>query len=263
MGAPALRGGPADGQDPGRHRPGPGRPRSGPPGRGPGHASARLRPATSPRSGPAACSVTLATIEEICREADFITVHTPLDQGDGRPHRAARVCPDEAGRRHHQLRPGRHHRRSGPVWPPWKSGKVAGAALDVFTEEPPGGQSPARPGDVIATPHLGASTHEAQVNVAVDVARDRGAGSERASRSLAPSTCPALRPGERGRPCCLTWIWRSGWAASSRELFGGGLGRVEIVYSGEVAALRRSSALDQRGLSRGCWSPCSKSKSTT
>jgi D-3-phosphoglycerate dehydrogenase len=51
------------------------------------------------------------------------------------------------------------------------SGKVAGAALDVFATEPPGQCSLLGIERVICTPHLGASTSEAQTNVAVDVAR--------------------------------------------------------------------------------------------
>jgi D-3-phosphoglycerate dehydrogenase len=52
-----------------------------------------------------------------------------------------------------------------------ESGKVAGAALDVFEQEPVPSDSPlvVHP-RVIGTPHLGASTEEAQVNVALDVA---------------------------------------------------------------------------------------------
>src|SRR5262249_41935617 len=50
-------------------------------------------------------------------------------------------------------------------------GKVAGAAFDVFSKEPP---EPGNPllglSEVVVTPHLGASTEEAQVNVAVDIA---------------------------------------------------------------------------------------------
>ncbi len=52
-----------------------------------------------------------------------------------------------------------------------KNGKIAGAALDVYETEPLG-ESPLRAlgKEVILTPHLGASTAEAQVNVAIDVA---------------------------------------------------------------------------------------------
>jgi len=52
-----------------------------------------------------------------------------------------------------------------------KSGKIAGAALDVFENEPLGESPLCDMGkDLILTPHLGASTAEAQVNVAIDVA---------------------------------------------------------------------------------------------
>ncbi len=52
------------------------------------------------------------------------------------------------------------------------SGQVAGAALDVYDREPPAGDNPLinNPA-VIHTPHLGASTWDAQVNVAIDAAR--------------------------------------------------------------------------------------------
>jgi len=51
-----------------------------------------------------------------------------------------------------------------------ESGKIAGAALDVFENEPPGVCRLVEHGRLICTPHLGASTQEAQTKVAVDVA---------------------------------------------------------------------------------------------
>lgn len=50
------------------------------------------------------------------------------------------------------------------------SGKVAQAALDVFSKEPPTGNPLVGRPDVICTPHLGASTVEAQEDVAVEIA---------------------------------------------------------------------------------------------
>ncbi len=51
-----------------------------------------------------------------------------------------------------------------------EAGKVAGAAFDVFEEEPPKHSKLSKLDKVVLTPHLGASTEEAQMNVAIDVA---------------------------------------------------------------------------------------------
>lgn len=52
-----------------------------------------------------------------------------------------------------------------------ESGKVAAAAVDVYGQEPPAAENPLLSVDhIVTTPHLGASTEEAQVNVAIDVA---------------------------------------------------------------------------------------------
>ncbi len=55
-----------------------------------------------------------------------------------------------------------------------ESGKVHGAGIDVYEQEPPADWRLARHPRVIATPHLGATTHEAQVNVSVMIARQIG-----------------------------------------------------------------------------------------
>jgi len=52
-----------------------------------------------------------------------------------------------------------------------RSGHLAGAALDVYAQEPPEGSPLLGLENVVFTPHLGASTHEAQVAVGVQVAR--------------------------------------------------------------------------------------------
>jgi len=52
------------------------------------------------------------------------------------------------------------------------SGKVAGAALDVFAKEPPGASSLVQHPHVIATPHIGAQTYEAQLRTANDIAAE-------------------------------------------------------------------------------------------
>ncbi len=51
-----------------------------------------------------------------------------------------------------------------------ENGKIAGAALDVFENEPPGENPLLKHPNVVATPHLGAMTEEAQTRAAVDVA---------------------------------------------------------------------------------------------
>jgi len=109
------------------------------------------------------------SIEELYREADYITVHVPkLDSTTGLLNRTAFDQMKEGVMVINCARGGIVDEND--LNDVLQSGKVAGAALDVFETEPPG-LSPLFEHDrVICTPHLGASTKEAQINVAVAVA---------------------------------------------------------------------------------------------
>jgi len=82
-----------------------------------------------------------------------------------------------------------------------ESGHVAGAALDVYESEPPGRARIVGMDKVVTTPHLGASTEEAQVNVAVDVAealrdalRNKGIKNAVNAPSIEPALLEVIKP---------------------------------------------------------------------
>ena len=77
-----------------------------------------------------------------------------------------------------------------------RTGKVAGAAIDVFSEEPPVGNPLLEMEQVIVTPHLLASTFEAQINVARSLADQVSAffREERMEGAVNPEVADRLRP---------------------------------------------------------------------
>lgn len=111
------------------------------------------------------------SFEEVIRSADFITVHTPLLK------ETKHILNEKAFA---LMKPGVqiiNCARGGIIdedalYNAIVSKKVAGAALDVFEEEPFLDHKLLELPEVIATPHLGASTVEAQEMVAVDVSHD-------------------------------------------------------------------------------------------
>lgn len=122
--------------------------------------------------GAAQAGVHKATVDEVIETSDFITLHTPLTKETR--HLLSR---DQFRRMKPNVRL-INCARGGVIDEPalaeaLQQGRVAAAALDVFEDEPLGPQSPllGLP-NCILTPHLGASTEEAQLRVAADVARD-------------------------------------------------------------------------------------------
>jgi D-3-phosphoglycerate dehydrogenase / 2-oxoglutarate reductase len=108
-------------------------------------------------------------LDELLARADFITLHTPLtDQTRGILSRDALAKTKKGVRIVNCARGGLIDEAA--LKDALESGHVAGAALDVFSEEP-AKENPlfGTPG-LICTPHLGASTTEAQVNVAIQIA---------------------------------------------------------------------------------------------
>jgi D-3-phosphoglycerate dehydrogenase len=117
--------------------------------------------------------VRLTDLQTVLSRSDVITVHVPLTDETENMIAAREIAAMKPGVRIvNCARGGIVH--EGDLLSALGSGHVAGAAVDVWSEEPPVSaivkrlvQHPR----VVVTPHLGANTQEAQVNVAVDVAR--------------------------------------------------------------------------------------------
>lgn len=112
-----------------------------------------------------------ATLEEVIAGADFLTVHTPLTKETRHLIDADAFAKMKDGVRVLNCARGGIIDEKA-LYEAIKGGKVAGAALDVFETEPPGEHPLFTLPQVIATPHLGASTREAQENVAIDVSEE-------------------------------------------------------------------------------------------
>src|SRR5688572_25900223 len=108
-------------------------------------------------------------LDELLRRADFITLHTPLTEQTRNIISAEAIAKMKDGVRLINCARGGLVDEAA-LAAALKSGKVAGAAFDVFVEEPATSNALFELPNFIATPHLGASTTEAQENVALQVA---------------------------------------------------------------------------------------------
>ena len=110
-----------------------------------------------------------AELDELLARADFITLHTPLtEQTRGILSREALSKTKPGVRIVNCARGGLIDEEA--LKDALEAGHVAGAALDVFAEEPARENALFGTQGLICTPHLGASTTEAQVNVAIQIA---------------------------------------------------------------------------------------------
>lgn len=114
--------------------------------------------------------IELVTLDELYRRSDFITVHTPLTpETRGLLNDTTLAKCKQGVRVINCARGGIVDEQA--LLRAIESGQVAGAALDVFETEPPTNTALVRHQRVVATPHLGASTEEAQEKVAVQIAQ--------------------------------------------------------------------------------------------
>lgn len=114
--------------------------------------------------------VTLMSLEDVIANADFLTIHVPKTKENINLIGRAQIARMKPSARILNVARGGVLDESALV-DALTEGRIAGAALDVFESEPLVADSPLRNfPNVILTPHLGASTHEAQVQVAKDVA---------------------------------------------------------------------------------------------
>lgn len=114
-------------------------------------------------------NVELVSLDEIYRRSDFITVHTPMSAETKGLLNDETIAKCKKGVRLINCARGGII-DEGALLRALESGHVAGAALDVYVEEPPKESALIQHPKVVATPHLGASTEEAQEKVAIQIA---------------------------------------------------------------------------------------------
>jgi D-3-phosphoglycerate dehydrogenase / 2-oxoglutarate reductase len=178
----------------------------------------------------------LVTLEDALSQADFVTIHTALTGGT-----RGLIGADELALMKPTARIINCARggivEEAALLAALESGTIAGAALDVYSKEPPGGNATIgaliQHPNVISTPHLGASTEEAQISVAVDVVEQieeilRGGAARAAVNApmILPETMRQLQP-------WVELVEKLGRLYT--QLHPGPLHRAELSVSGEIA----------------------------
>jgi D-3-phosphoglycerate dehydrogenase len=196
--------------------------------------------------------VEMMSMAELFRIADVITVHTPLIAETKHVINAKSIATMKDGVRIINCARGGIIDEKA-LYDAIKSGKVAGAALDVFEEEPPTGSPLLTLDQVIVTPHLGASTVEAQLNVAVSVAKQcievlKGGSAKYVVNApmVPPEQAEVLEP--------YTQLAEK-MGRFAIQTAGGRLASVELIYGGELSAYAGSMKFVTRLALKGLLDP--------
>ncbi len=177
--------------------------------------------------------VELADLERIFSEADFICLHTPLTESTRGLIGEKAIALMKPTVRILNVARGELVDEAA-LLKAIEDGRVAGAALDVFSEEPPHGSPLLGEGRIIVTPHLGASTQEAQAEVAREVAEQVIAVLEGRS-AMYTVNAPFVPPETLG--VLAPYVDAGSYAGKlASQLVVGQLRSVNLRYDGEIAA---------------------------
>ena len=180
----------------------------------------------------AALGVEMMELDELLADADFVTLHTALHEGTRGLIDADRLAHARPGLRIINTARGELIDEQA-LYDAVESGRVAGAAIDVFSTEPAVGNVLTTSDRIVVTPHLAASTVEAQERAAISVAEQVLAVFDgRPPRFAAnaplvdPETMAVIGP----------YIEAAELAArTATQLAAGAVQRVRIEYLGEIA----------------------------
>ncbi|MBI5057152.1 MAG: phosphoglycerate dehydrogenase [Nitrospirae bacterium] len=178
--------------------------------------------------------VTVVDLDELIKTSDFITIHVPMTNETRNMINAKSIGIMKKGVRIiNASRGGIVDEKA--LHDALKSGHVAAAALDVFEKEPPGESPLLELDNFICTPHLGASTEDAQENVAIAVSHQivdyllygtirNAVNFPSVSADMRPLMQPYIDLAEK-------------MGSFLSQIFDGGIESITIEYRGEVAGL--------------------------
>ncbi|MCM8787441.1 MAG: phosphoglycerate dehydrogenase [Candidatus Omnitrophica bacterium] len=176
--------------------------------------------------------VKLVELNELLKISDFITIHTPLTEDTTNLISYEQFALMKPTAILINCARGKIVNEDA-LYQALKDKKIAAAALDVFSQEPPFGSKLLELDNVILTPHLAASTEEAQLNVAVEIAYSvRDALLGKAIRNAAnyahlePETYKFIEP-------YFVLIEKMGKFIS--QIIEGGAKEIKIFYLGEIS----------------------------
>lgn len=198
--------------------------------------------------------IQVVDLKELFERSDYISVHTPLTEETRHMISSAEFAVMKKGVRIVNCARGGIVDEAALI-AAIKEGKVAGAAIDVFEKEPPAPENELlKLENVVTTCHLGASTEEAQVNVAIEIAEcvadyllGRGVRNAANYPCLEAEACKMIQP-------FINLAERLG--SFGAQIVDGRFQELNITYSGEI--IKNDLAPLTMALVKGVLSPILK-----